>query len=308
MPENVILPAIDPTRKVSEEQHGDVQVLNLDKVLSFCFPTRTLEGESPLGRLEVLARFGPLDSDGQLRSGYRGDHVLTAGEVKQMTYDLHARRWQKKLKRDFVDDLVLCTLGVDPTSKRSAYSPKDVRAILSDVTKDDDHSAIELSQLQDAVLTYVKSRFRNAYNSVIHGRPLVARMDNPVKEMEHALALRKKQGRDLVVEESLKQQKCLLLGDVVNPGRNPIDIESTLQALGTEANSPKSARSRDSPRMKELSPRPPPESPENRERKLRAMRRKEMKANKDQSILWGSKQLTGSISKVGFSKEAVVVL
>lgn len=307
MSETVTLPPIDGTQRPSDLQHSGSQALNLANVISFCFPTRTLEGDSPLGRLEVLARFGPLDAQGNLRSGRCGDHVLTAGEVKQMAYDLHARRWQKKLKRDFVDDLVLCTLGIDPKSRNCAYGPKDVQALLSEMVKGDDPSGFEKStfefaHFQQTVLTYVKSRFRKAFNAVNYGRPLAARMDNPVKEAEERRALKIISGKE-TPDEVLKQMTCVLLSNVVSPGRNRIDMKSTLLALGSEVESGSAG-----PDSSRVSPRPPPDSPQNRERLLRSMRKKELKAKKE-PILCGSKQLTASITRrVSFSKEATAAV
>jgi nucleoside diphosphate kinase len=61
--------------------------VSLDAILNFCFP----EGEwhpASTGRLAVLGSYGPLASDGNLRCGIQGDHIVSDVELKAMIEEM----------------------------------------------------------------------------------------------------------------------------------------------------------------------------------------------------------------------------
>lgn len=287
-----VLPPIDG-QPVSEP---NPEPLTVDKVLSFCFPERTLEGDSPLGRLELLARFGPLDANGQLRGGRGGGHVLTAGEVRQMAYDLHARRWSRKLKRDFVDDLVPYTLGIDPRKGRSVYGHEDVRALLHSVAQDSSSGNIDLARFQDIVLKDVQRRFRLAFQAASVGKPLNLKLNDPVKELAQAQAQALAKGKE-TKEPDEPPQHTIRVSSLPVSAQASNKLKSKLRCLAA----PSLELEKPTPKLM-IPPAEPPRSDDNRaespvrDKAIRALRRKELRGMGDLTM-WGSQQLSGSISR-----------
>merc|ERR1712110_267479 len=52
-------------------------------LMQFLFPAE-LEQPQSTGRLELYARYGPVDAEGRLRGGIQGGHVHNKYEIKQM--------------------------------------------------------------------------------------------------------------------------------------------------------------------------------------------------------------------------------
>lgn len=288
-----VLPPIDG-QPVSDT---NLEPLTVEKVLSFCFPDRTLEGDSPLGRLELLARFGPLDAHGQLRGGRGGGHVLTAGEVRQMAYDLHAQRWKRKLKRDFVDDLVPYTLGVNPKKGRSVYGHEDVRALLHAVPQDGNDGTIDLARFQDIVLKDVQRRFRLAFQAASVGKPLNMKLNDPIKELAQAQALaRTKEAKE--PEPDGPPQHTILVSALPTSAQDPNKLKSKLRGLAIPC------AEQERPPERPLIPKvePPPshdtrDASPSRDKAIRALRKKELRGKLGDLTMWGHGQLSGSISR-----------
>lgn len=158
--------------------------ISMEQVLAFCFPERGALTDSCLGRVDVLAKFGPLDSEGRLRGGSFGSHQLQIGEVKQMALDIHARRWSQLLKREYVDDVVPHTLGIDVKTGRSVFGREDLRQILLRSVdrrrRSDDNPMLEFRRLQAVVLGNVDARFQAALSRIKLGRSLSPRLGRTV--------------------------------------------------------------------------------------------------------------------------------
>eukprot|EP00931_Biecheleriopsis_adriatica_P093616 TRINITY_DN67340_c0_g1_i1.p1 TRINITY_DN67340_c0_g1~~TRINITY_DN67340_c0_g1_i1.p1 ORF type:complete len:373 (+),score=80.09 TRINITY_DN67340_c0_g1_i1:99-1121(+) len=59
--------------------------VNQAQLMLFVFPS-TLEHPESTGRLELFARYGPVDADGKLRGGIAGSHVHTDLEIRHMIH------------------------------------------------------------------------------------------------------------------------------------------------------------------------------------------------------------------------------
>lgn len=57
--------------------------VTMQSIMKFLFPP-TLEHPESTGRLELFARYGPVDEDGKLRGGIQGGHAHTDGEIRTM--------------------------------------------------------------------------------------------------------------------------------------------------------------------------------------------------------------------------------
>jgi|AntRauTorckE5430_2_1112549.scaffolds.fasta_scaffold90487_1 hypothetical protein len=59
------------------------QLVDLDALCKFVFPAE-LQHAMSTGRLLAFGFYGPLDTDGQLRSGHKGSHILQRWELDTM--------------------------------------------------------------------------------------------------------------------------------------------------------------------------------------------------------------------------------
>lgn len=209
--------------------------MTVDDVLGFCFPKGrdTGVGESPIGRLEVLARFGPLDGDGRIRGGRKGQHRLEDREVRQMAQELHTRMWQRSLGRDNVEDLVWVTLGLEGPETKSLHRPEDLRFILRSAIDDNDQDAfeaeaevdgggrcrIDFARMQKAVFADLKSRLKIVKGCTRKGKPL--RPQEYLKPFREAIAARAERERIgptpmQAVEQQMQRAKngIILIGPI----------------------------------------------------------------------------------------------
>ncbi|CAM9669699.1 unnamed protein product, partial [Phaeothamnion confervicola] len=60
-----------------------VPTVDLERLLRFIFPPG-LQHPLTNGRLYAFCEYGPLDADGQLRSGKQGQHVVASWELDEM--------------------------------------------------------------------------------------------------------------------------------------------------------------------------------------------------------------------------------
>ena len=86
--------------------------VSLDGILNFCFPPGEWHPAST-GRLAVFGNYGPLASDGNLRCGIRGDHIVSKVELKAMIEEMQREDILKvyigdqKLQREDQEEILI---------------------------------------------------------------------------------------------------------------------------------------------------------------------------------------------------------
>lgn len=127
-----------------------------------------LEHPESTGRLEVFARFGPADEEGQLRGGIGGSHVHTDFEIRQMIahntkevlYSLFKR------PRDQVEVLVASLI---PRALEENLTKLEVKKLLRDVPIDES-GRMPFNAFQDHVLASQRKRLQALVDDAGAGR------------------------------------------------------------------------------------------------------------------------------------------
>lgn len=147
------LEAAEAKRREREKKAAvDLKLLHL-----FVFPPKHENPEST-GRLELFARHGPVDGEGKLRSGIRGDHVCTDFEIRQMI--THETR--EALFAAFNRPRSAVELMVDelmPMALAEAYTWAEVKELLKDVPVDDE-GRMNFTRIQRTVLVGQRRRLQ----------------------------------------------------------------------------------------------------------------------------------------------------
>ncbi|RLN72771.1 hypothetical protein BBJ28_00022922 [Nothophytophthora sp. Chile5] len=133
-------------------------LMALDQLQSFLFPAHVQHPNSA-GRLFVFALYGPLDAHSRLRSGEKGRHVVTDGELATLaTYmereDILAVYEMCSLSQEEEEEVVR---QVDHTLKSfPQYTPRDITALFASLPRDP-QGALSFHDMQRVVL---KERLR----------------------------------------------------------------------------------------------------------------------------------------------------
>jgi len=114
-------------------------------------------GEST-GRLELFARYGPVDDDGRLRGGISGSHVHTNGEISQMiTWSTREALFALFTKpRSTVEVVVEMLL---PIAMKHHYTAAEVKKMLREVSTDAE-GRMDFPALQHIILDRQKKRLQ----------------------------------------------------------------------------------------------------------------------------------------------------
>eukprot|EP00397_Hematodinium_sp_SG-2012_P046953 GEMP01053218.1.p1 GENE.GEMP01053218.1~~GEMP01053218.1.p1 ORF type:complete len:320 (+),score=69.98 GEMP01053218.1:76-960(+) len=185
----------EATKEDDKDEEPDIEEyppMGLRQVLRWC-----MKGDSAIGRLDALCKFGPL-VDGQLRAGfYKCERAMSDAELRQMVWSEHAAHWKALLPaRDYLDDVIPLTLGVH--KGKSIYLGPDLREILRESIAEQESDEkvdgpIDFKKLQKVVSNHRRRRFRSAHSVVLHGGMLgstevsikkVKEMSRPPKEKE----------------------------------------------------------------------------------------------------------------------------
>jgi hypothetical protein len=127
--------------------------VDMSALESFCFPP----GEQyPLsaGRLFVFGRYGPLAADGHLRSGIRGEHVVSHTELKVMVEELTREDLLQVyvgnacLQRDEQDEVIKAADSKQKAAFR--YSREELRALFAHLPRTEG-GRVAFSSLQDVI-------------------------------------------------------------------------------------------------------------------------------------------------------------
>lgn len=149
----------------------------MQSLMRFLYPT-SLENPDSTGRLELFARFGPTDEEGQLRGGPNGAHVHTNLELAQMAS--HACR--EALFACFVpkprSSVEAIVDALHKVAMAQRYSKQEVRQILRDVAIDQD-GRMNFTAMQDVILATQQQRLQALHKRAQAGLPVAAPKEAP---------------------------------------------------------------------------------------------------------------------------------
>lgn len=144
----------------------------------FLYPP-LLENSNSTGRLELFARFGPTDEEGQLRGGAGGMHVHTHGEINEMIRHDCREALFSLFDRPRNDvEVIVDTLM--PTAMASRYTREEVQSLLSRVPCDES-GRMNFRAMQRAVLASQQRRLRAIVARVNAGKPIAPPKERPQK-------------------------------------------------------------------------------------------------------------------------------
>lgn len=126
-------------------------------LLRFLFPPGAERPEST-GRLELFARYGPVDEDGSLRGGIRGTHVHSEFEIRQMIKHETKEALLVVLKKPRATAEVIVE-GVLPRALEQVYTQAEVRAMLTGVPLDR-RGEMKFADLQVVILESRRNRLK----------------------------------------------------------------------------------------------------------------------------------------------------
>mmetsp|Transcript_11161 Transcript_11161/g.20284 ORF Transcript_11161/g.20284 Transcript_11161/m.20284 type:complete len:308 (+) Transcript_11161:58-981(+) len=133
-------------------------------LMRFLFPLN-LEHPESTGRLELFARYGPVDEEGRLHGGIGGSHVHTDLEIHQMIIEqCRERLFELVTKPRDVSEVVVEQLL--PIAMTYQYTEAEVQKLLKKVPRDRSQR-MEFAAMQDAILAEQTRRLQ----AVVAGGP-----------------------------------------------------------------------------------------------------------------------------------------
>jgi hypothetical protein len=145
------------------------KTVTLESLMRFLFPPK-LENSNSTGRLELFARYGPADEDGNLRGGSGGSHVHTDNDVAQMIREDCREGLFRQFNRPRSDvEVIVDTLL--PTAMSSRDPPDEIKHILRKVSCDGS-ARMNFSELQRTVLERMDKRLKAIVARVEAGKPI----------------------------------------------------------------------------------------------------------------------------------------
>eukprot|EP00933_Yihiella_yeosuensis_P056570 TRINITY_DN5584_c0_g1_i1.p1 TRINITY_DN5584_c0_g1~~TRINITY_DN5584_c0_g1_i1.p1 ORF type:complete len:338 (+),score=70.00 TRINITY_DN5584_c0_g1_i1:72-1085(+) len=123
----------------------------------FVFPT-TLEHPESTGRMELFARYGPVDQDGKLRGGISGSHVHSDLEIRQMiTHETREMLFALfKKPRETVEVIVDALL---PRALHQNLTSHEIKHLLKDVPIISGNR-MSFPAMQSIILEHQKNRLK----------------------------------------------------------------------------------------------------------------------------------------------------
>lgn len=171
----------------------------------FLFPNN-LEHPESTGRLELFARYGPVDSEGRLRGGISGAHVHTDLEIRQMI----AHETRERLFKLFNKPRATVEIIVDalmPKALDHNYTWAEVKKMLK-VVEPDSTGRLDFSQMQRIILDSQQQRLRALLKHGTLQRERGPRVPFQSKAADVLMAITRKKKLN-PQEEQMCQQKRL---------------------------------------------------------------------------------------------------
>eukprot|EP00928_Gymnodinium_smaydae_P081074 TRINITY_DN64651_c0_g1_i1.p2 TRINITY_DN64651_c0_g1~~TRINITY_DN64651_c0_g1_i1.p2 ORF type:complete len:342 (-),score=72.01 TRINITY_DN64651_c0_g1_i1:149-1174(-) len=166
-------------------------------LMDFLFPA-SLENPNSCARLELYAKCGPTDEEGNLRGGMGGSHVCTNGEVHTMAHDEMREAMFQCFKKPRSDVEVIVD-SLLPSALARRYSPEEVWELLRSVPRDV-HGRMCFADIQRTVLESRRLRLRAIVERVEAGKPIV-----PPKERLPKLGYQSKSAH--ILTEVMRKKK-----------------------------------------------------------------------------------------------------
>jgi nucleoside diphosphate kinase len=139
------------------------QWVSLDGILNFCFPPHEWHPAST-GRLAVFGNYGPLASDGNLRCGIRGDHIVSEVELKAMIEEMQREDILKvyigneRLQREEQEEILI--QADEELQKVPQKSPEEIRKMFRHL-KTNNLGQYSFHDLQRVILEEREKRVKN---------------------------------------------------------------------------------------------------------------------------------------------------
>jgi len=132
----------------------------MTSLMKFLFPAH-LEHPESTGRLELFAKYGPVDEQGRLHGGILGAHVHTDLEIKNMIWNNTREALYKAYNkpREIVEVLVDVMLPI-AIGKETNITKGEVRKILRNVSTEPDSDRMRFSDMQSTVFAWQKERLQ----------------------------------------------------------------------------------------------------------------------------------------------------
>jgi len=118
-------------------------------LMNFLFP-KNLEHPESTGRMDVFAWYGPVDDEGNLRSGPQGKHIMSNLEIRQMIVEINREQLYALLARErsTVETVVNELL---PRAVGHHYTEKEVEMLFSSISQSMEGRA-KFADLQQVIL------------------------------------------------------------------------------------------------------------------------------------------------------------
>eukprot|EP00919_Chromeraceae_sp_WS-2016_P065209 GHVR01154347.1.p1 GENE.GHVR01154347.1~~GHVR01154347.1.p1 ORF type:complete len:257 (-),score=53.57 GHVR01154347.1:222-992(-) len=163
--------------------------LDLEILFKFLFPP-TLEHPESTGRLDLFARYGPLDFNGQLRAGAQGFHVVCNHEIKGMVKELYREELFRLLARPR-ETVAVVMESLLKKALKHVYSREELRLMFAN-TPQDSQGKMTFADIQKVIL----SDFGRRMDTLIQGGTLSPSIIRPLpyqsKQAEILSSLQKK--------------------------------------------------------------------------------------------------------------------
>jgi len=176
--------------------------------MRFTFPPNQEHAES-LGRLELFARYGPTDEEGQLRGGISGSHVHTDGEIHKMIEHNTREAFFSLVKKPRTQAEIIVA-DILPTALQENITKGEIRKLLQNVFKDES-GRMNFTGLQDVVMANLRNRLQvimQNYSRLARGKERGPKVPFQCKQEAALMAITRKKKMN-IPEENYAQEKRL---------------------------------------------------------------------------------------------------
>eukprot|EP00929_Paragymnodinium_shiwhaense_P003329 TRINITY_DN103801_c0_g1_i1.p1 TRINITY_DN103801_c0_g1~~TRINITY_DN103801_c0_g1_i1.p1 ORF type:complete len:310 (+),score=71.96 TRINITY_DN103801_c0_g1_i1:68-997(+) len=173
-------PPATPKKKEPEKKSVPVRPprplppgVKMQSLMAFLFPV-TLEQPQCTGRLELFAKYGPVNDEGKLKGGIKGDHVHSDLEIRQMIrgntqealFSVCAERGKDRSTAEVIVE-TLINVAMD-----HQYTVAEVKKMLRDVPTDQE-GRMNFTAMQRVILAAQRQRLMELFqDGALRERPM----------------------------------------------------------------------------------------------------------------------------------------